>query len=95
MSASSFRAAGDWTTRVAEAVKEQEGVRRNRTCWIRGPYSSPFSIASDFSQLVLFASGIGITPSLGVLGRYRGNRFGGFRVKFLVWATRSAAIGAQ
>ena len=53
---------------------------------------SPFSIASDFSQLVLFASGIGITPSLGVLGRYRGNRFGGFRVKFLVWATRSAAM---
>ena len=84
--------AGDWTMRVAAAVKEQEGVRRNRTCWIRGPYSSPFSIASDFSQLVLFASGIGITPSLGVLGRYRGNRFGGFRVKFLVWATRSAAM---
>ena len=76
---------GDWTRRVSNAVR---GLRRHRTCWIRGPYTSPFSIAHDFSQLVLFASGIGITPSLGVLGQYRGAK----RVKFLIWITRSEAM---
>ena len=79
--------AGDWTKRVSKAVLEL-GSRRHRSCWIRGPYTSPFTIAHDFSQLILFASGIGITPSLGVLGQYSGRR----RVKFLIWATRSPSM---
>jgi hypothetical protein len=79
--------AGDWTKRVSSAVK-QLGSRRHRSCWIRGPYTSPFTIAHDFSQLLLFASGIGITPSLGVLGQYHGAK----RVKFLIWCTRSASM---
>ena len=78
---------GDWTRRVSEAVKDQ-ALRRHRTCWIRGPYSSPFAIAHDFSQLILFASGIGITPALGVLGHYKGAK----RIKFVVWMTRSASM---
>ena len=78
--------AGDWTRSLSEELKG--GVRRHRSCWIRGPYTSPFTIAHDFSQLLLFASGIGITPSLGVLGQYRGAK----RVKFLIWVTRSASM---
>jgi hypothetical protein len=41
--------AGDWTRRVSSAVREF-GSRRHRSCWIRGPYTSPFTIAHDFSQ---------------------------------------------
>lgn len=77
--------AGDWTKSLSEAVKNRGGAARNRSCWVRGPYPSPFAIAADFSQLVLFASGIGITPALAVMGQYRGND----RMKFMVWATRS------
>ena len=79
--------AGDWTKRLSESIKDRR-LRRHRTVWIRGPFVSPFASASDFSQLVLFASGIGITPSLGILGQYRGAK----RIKFLIWCTRSAAM---
>lgn len=79
---------GDWTKELSEAVKSRGRTARHRTCWIRGPYSSPFSVAKDFSQIILFASGIGITPALAVMGQYRGAA----RIKFLVWATRSAAM---
>lgn len=73
---------GDWTQALSRAVK---GRRERRACWVRGPFVSPYSVAKDFSQLLLFASGIGITPALGVMGHYHG----GTRVKFLVWSTRS------
>ena len=50
---------GDWTRRVSAVLRDQQ-TRRHRTCWVRGPFTSPFSVAHEFSQLVLFASGIGI-----------------------------------
>ena len=65
--------AGDWTKELSAAIKSRDGAKRHRACWIRGPYPSPFAIAADFSQLILFASGIGITPALAVMGQYRGN----------------------
>lgn len=74
--------AGDWTKRLYEEVDSQDQLR---SCWVRGPYISPYSIAADFSHLILIASGIGITPALGVIGQYKGNS----RTKILVWSTRS------
>jgi len=73
--------AGDWTKRVAHEL-----INKNprRSCWVRGPYTSPYSIASNFNHMVLVASGIGITPALGVMGQYSGSS----RSKFLVWSTR-------
>jgi len=71
---------GDWTQQVA---KEISGRKQLRSCWVRGPYTSPFSIASNFNNLILVASGIGITPALGVMGQYSGSS----RSKFLVWMT--------
>jgi len=73
--------AGDWTKRLYEEVNSQEQLR---SCWVRGPYISPYSIAAEFSHLILIASGIGITPALGVIGQYKGNS----RTKVLVWSTR-------
>eukprot|EP00558_Chaetoceros_sp_UNC1202_P007497 CAMPEP_0197234810 /NCGR_PEP_ID=MMETSP1429-20130617/2458_1 /TAXON_ID=49237 /ORGANISM="Chaetoceros sp., Strain UNC1202" /LENGTH=238 /DNA_ID=CAMNT_0042693301 /DNA_START=42 /DNA_END=758 /DNA_ORIENTATION=- len=72
---------GDWTEQVYKDVTDHE---QRRSCWIRGPYVSPYSIASNFSNLVLMASGIGITPALGVLGQYKGFS----RSKYIVWLTR-------
>jgi hypothetical protein len=57
-----------------------------QSCWIRGPYSSPYRIARDFSHLVLISTGIGITPALGVMGQY----FGYSRTKILIWLTKDA-----
>jgi nicotinamidase-related amidase len=72
--------AGDWTKEVYDEVYHQ---RQLRHCWVRGPFVSPYSIVSNFSHLVLVASGIGITPALGVMGQYKGNS----RTKVLVWST--------
>jgi len=72
---------GDWTKRVAKVITDKSQMR---SCWVRGPYTSPYSIASNFNNMVLVASGIGITPALGVMGQYSGSS----RLKFLIWTTR-------
>merc|ERR1711908_21742 len=72
---------GDWTELVSREVKDKNQLR---SCWVRGPYASPYTIASNFNHLVLVASGIGITPALGVMGQFPGYS----RSKFLVWTTR-------
>jgi len=73
---------GDWTRRVREEIRDQDQLR---SCWVRGPYTSPYHVASSFNHLVLVATGIGITPALGVMGQYPGLS----RSKFLIWTTRS------
>ena len=75
--------AGDWTKQVYEEVSSQKQLR---SCWVRGPYVSPYSIAGDFNHLVLLATGIGVTPALGIMGQFKGAS----RTKVLVWvwATR-------
>lgn len=72
---------GSWTKGLLEDVQNQKQLR---ACWVRGPYKSPYFIAQEFSHLVLTASGIGITPALGVMGQYPGFS----RTKILVWSTR-------
>lgn len=72
---------GDWTKNL---MKELENQRQLRACWVRGPYTSPFFVAQNFSHIVLTATGIGITPALGVMGQYPGFS----RTKILVWSTR-------
>ncbi len=73
---------GDWTRGL---INELEDQKQLRACWVRGgPYISPYFVAQNFSHLVLTATGIGITPALGVLGQYPGNS----RTKILIWSTR-------
>ena len=67
-------------------MNELENQRQLRACWVRGPYNSPYFVAQSFSHLVLTASGIGITPALGVMGQYPGYS----RTKILLWSTRDA-----
>lgn len=72
---------GDWSKNL---MKELEHQQQKRACWVRGPYTSPYFVAQNFSHLVLTATGIGITPALGVMGQYPGFS----RTKVLVWSTR-------
>lgn len=72
---------GGWTREVATAVS---GQKQLRACWVRGPYTSPYHVTKDFSHILLAATGIGITPALGVMGQYPGAS----RTKLLVWSVR-------
>jgi len=74
--------AGDWSKALAEEV---DGRNQMRSCWMKGPFTSPYFVASYFSHVVLMASGIGITPALGVIGQYPGSS----RTKILIWSLRS------
>ncbi len=76
---------GDWTNNVNKAVRERS---QQQTCWISGPYTSPYYVATKFRHIILSASGIGITPALGVMGQYPGNT----KTKVLVWMTRSKVM---
>ena len=53
---------GDWTKRLYQELSLQA---QQSAIWMRGPYVSPYAIATYFSRLVMVASGIGITPALG------------------------------
>lgn len=76
---------GDWSNNLMQELEDQQ---QKRACWVRGPYTSPYSVASNFSHLVLTATGIGITPALGVLGQYPGLS----RTKILVWSVRDKSM---
>ena len=76
---------GDWSKQLLSQVNSRKQLQ---SCWIRGPFTSPYFIAHDFSHLVLTASGIGITPALGVMGQYQGFT----RTKILIWSTRSKTM---
>lgn len=78
---------GDWSKELFDQVKSTKHLR-SCSCWVRGPYTSPYFIAHNFNHLVLTASGIGITPALGVMGQYQGNT----RTKVLIWSTRSKTM---
>jgi hypothetical protein len=76
---------GDWSSGLAKDITKKKQLS---SCWVRGPYKSPYFVAADFSHLVLTASGIGITPALGVMEQYPGFS----RTKILVWSTRDAKM---
>ena len=76
---------GDWTNKVNKSVRERA---QQQSCWISGPYTSPYHVATRFRHIILSASGIGITPALGVMGQYPGNT----KTKILLWMTRSKVM---
>lgn len=77
--------AGDWSTGLSADINANN---HGRTCWVTGPFTSPYTIAANFSHHVLMASGIGITPSLGVMGQFPDSS----RTKILVWLVRSRGM---
>ena len=75
--------AGDWTSRLHSIVERNT----KRPVWISGPFASPYSTAVDFDNLVLVASGIGITPALSIIASHKHTR----RVN-LIWSCRDASL---
>lgn len=76
-------AAGDWTSELRKVI-ERPTVR---PAWICGPFLSPFSTALNYDNIITIASGIGITPALAVLDRYKNLR----RIN-LIWSCRDASL---
>ena len=76
---------GNWTKGLLEQV---QGRKQLQSCWVKGPFTSPYFVAHDYGHFVMTASGIGITPALGVMAQYPGFS----RTKILVWCTRSKSM---
>ena len=45
---------GNWSRRLNVEVSEGANLS---SCWVRGPFTSPFSVGNSFSHLVLTATG--------------------------------------
>ena len=57
---------GDWTRRLHEVVQRPT----RRPVWISGPFASPYATAAEYDNLVLVATGIGITPAMSIITTY-------------------------
>lgn len=74
---------GDWTRALHEATR----LPTHRPCWVSGPFASPYSTAINYDNLILIASGIGITPALSILHAHQRTR----RIN-LIWMCRDASL---
>jgi predicted ferric reductase len=74
---------GDWTEQIHAKVDSANTVR---PVWISGPFPSPYNNAINYDNMILVASGIGITPALSAIEAYRESR----RIN-LIWAVRDAS----
>ena len=61
---------GDWTKALHDVVK----VPTTRPVFVAGPYASPFATALNYDNLILVASGIGITPALSIMRNPKGTK---------------------
>jgi NAD(P)H-flavin reductase len=46
----------------------------SRPCYICGPFASPYSTAIHYDNLIVVASGIGITPAMSVITTHSASR---------------------
>ena len=72
-----------WTTKLHAAL-EQPTVR---PVWVYGPFPSPFDMAMNRDEVICVATGIGISPSLNVVHKYRESR----RIH-LIWMCRDTKL---
>ena len=77
-------AAGDWTRALHDAIERPT----TRPIWVQGPFPSPYAAyAADRDNLLLVATGIGITPALATIQRHAETRS-----MSLLWMVRDAAL---
>ena len=74
---------GDWSKAVHAALSKPS----HRHGYVDGPFSSPFSTASGYDNLIAVASGIGITPSISTIVS-----LGKTRRVHLIWMCRDADL---
>jgi ferredoxin-NADP reductase len=58
-----------------------------RPVFISGPFASPYSTALNYDNVVLVASGVGITPALGIINTHKSTK----RVN-LIWSCREPSL---
>eukprot|EP00322_Chrysochromulina_rotalis_P013360 CAMPEP_0115850806 /NCGR_PEP_ID=MMETSP0287-20121206/12155_1 /TAXON_ID=412157 /ORGANISM="Chrysochromulina rotalis, Strain UIO044" /LENGTH=729 /DNA_ID=CAMNT_0003304817 /DNA_START=333 /DNA_END=2522 /DNA_ORIENTATION=- len=75
---------GDWTEALHAMIDRPTAL----PCWISGPFASPYSSAFNYANIVLVASGIGITPALSLITWHRESE----RRTNLVWCCRDASL---
>ena len=76
---------GDWT----EALMNELPTPVHKAAFIVGPFLSPFSSpAMDCEHIIAVASGIGVTPILGIMQKYAYTQ----RRISLVWICRDAGL---
>eukprot|EP00546_Thalassionema_frauenfeldii_P005161 CAMPEP_0178914310 /NCGR_PEP_ID=MMETSP0786-20121207/11353_1 /TAXON_ID=186022 /ORGANISM="Thalassionema frauenfeldii, Strain CCMP 1798" /LENGTH=679 /DNA_ID=CAMNT_0020587201 /DNA_START=52 /DNA_END=2091 /DNA_ORIENTATION=+ len=56
-------AVGDWTKKTHDILQRDT----QRPAWIQGPFPSPFNNSDSYDNMIIVASGIGITPALSVI----------------------------
>eukprot|EP01050_Picozoa_sp_SAG11_P015526 SAG11_NODE_2022_length_3911_cov_2.647954_2_plen_742_part_00 len=76
-------AGGDWTRRLHDSL----ATPTTRPVWISGPFISPYQGASEHDNLMLVATGVGITPALSCLEHHRNHR----KVS-LLWMCRDPSL---
>ena len=78
-----INAAGDWTRELHKSIVRPT----SRPVWVQGPFASPYEGAVEYDNLLLVASGIGITPALSCLDSHKDQR----RVS-LLWMCRDPSL---
>lgn len=74
---------GDWTTELHASVQQPT----TRPVWIAGPFASPYATAIKYDNLIVVASGIGITPAMSIITTHKETR----RIN-LVWSCREPSL---
>lgn len=74
---------GDWTKSLHDTLAKPS----SRPGWIYGPFPSPFSGAIGKDNLIAVASGIGITPTIGIIAQLSASR----KVN-VIWMSRDADL---
>jgi hypothetical protein len=82
-SAVCISAAGDWTKQLHKSISQPT----TRPVWIQGPFVSPYTASMEYDNLMLVASGIGITPAISCMREYSEER----RVS-LLWMCRDQGL---
>ena len=74
---------GDWTKELHDSVH----LPTTRPVWIAGPFASPYATAIKYDNLIVVASGIGITPAMSIITTHKETR----RIN-LVWSCREPSL---
>ena len=74
---------GGWTRTLHEQVRKPT----SRPAWICGPFASPYSVATNYDNLILVASGIGITPAMSIVTSLKETRR-----THVLWACREPSL---
>ena len=75
---------GDWTSKMHDTI---ESAPTARPLWISGPFPSPYNDCINYDNLIFVGSGVGITPAVSAIEKYRESR----RCN-LIWAVRDVSV---